>query len=323
MLTLPLCGLLRSAWPQARILYLGRSYTLPVAQACSHIDVVLNWDDMAHLPRESQEYLLECTGATHIVHVFPRPQLASLARAAGIPVRIGATGRLYHWYTCTRLVPMTRKRSHLHEAQLNVRLAASLLPASLVSAALEHRDYLARWYGLSAAAPLPEPVATWLAERQGQPLVVLHPRSAGSAREWPTSYWAELARQLHQLGIQAVVTGTEKEAQKLGLLENAIALGEARSLMGQLTLAQLMTLLAAADAVVAASTGPLHLAAALGTPVVGLYPTQRPMHPGRWAPIGQGSTEVLVDGRNGADDLRGIRVQQVFAAVQRLLHKGR
>jgi ADP-heptose:LPS heptosyltransferase len=47
-----------------------------------------------------------------------------------------------------------------------------------------------------------------------------------------------------------------------------------------------MTFISKADGLVAASTGPLHLAAALGIPALGIYPPIRPMHPGRWAPVG-------------------------------------
>ena len=50
-----------------------------------------------------------------------------------------------------------------------------------------------------------------------------------------------------------------------------------------------MTFISKADGLIAASTGPLHLAAALGIHALGIYPPIRPMHPGRWAPVGPGA----------------------------------
>ena len=50
-----------------------------------------------------------------------------------------------------------------------------------------------------------------------------------------------------------------------------------------------------ADGIVAASTGPLHIAAALGKFAVGIYPPIKPMHPGRWAPIGEKATFLVED----------------------------
>ncbi|MFC7667381.1 glycosyltransferase family 9 protein [Hymenobacter humi] len=53
--------------------------------------------------------------------------------------------------------------------------------------------------------------------------------------------------------------------------------------------------MAAADGLVAGSTGPLHLAAALGRHALGLYPPIRPMHPGRWAPLGPRAGFMVFD----------------------------
>ena len=58
----------------------------------------------------------------------------------------------------------------------------------------------------------------------------------------------------------------------------------ALSLAGMLSLPELAALYARASVVVANSTGPLHLAAALGTPVVGIYPQLTAMSPARWGP---------------------------------------
>ena len=65
-------------------------------------------------------------------------------------------------------------------------------------------------------------------------------------------------------------------------------------LTGKMNLSQLMSFIAACDGLVAASTGPLHLAAALGIRAVGIYPPIRPMHPGRWAPLGRNATYLVL-----------------------------
>ena len=45
-----------------------------------------------------------------------------MAKQLKIPLRIGTTNRLYHWVTCNELVKLSRKKSDLHEAQLNLKL---------------------------------------------------------------------------------------------------------------------------------------------------------------------------------------------------------
>jgi ADP-heptose:LPS heptosyltransferase len=52
---------------------------------------------------------------------------------------------------------------------------------------------------------------------------------------------------------------------------------------------------------VAGSTGPLHLAAALGRHALGLYPPIRPMHPGRWGPLGAHAGFMVFDKPNCED----------------------
>ena len=60
-----------------------------------------------------------------------------------------------------------------------------------------------------------------------------------------------------------------------------------------MSLKELIAFIQKADGLIAASTGPLHIAAVSGKIAIGLYPPIRPMHPGRWAPIGK-KAEALV-----------------------------
>jgi ADP-heptose:LPS heptosyltransferase len=59
--------------------------------------------------------------------------------------------------------------------------------------------------------------------------------------------------------------------------------------IGQFDLAQYISFIHACDALIAASTGPLHIAAALEKHAIGLYPPERPINPERWGPIGKKS----------------------------------
>jgi ADP-heptose:LPS heptosyltransferase len=62
---------------------------------------------------------------------------------------------------------------------------------------------------------------------------------------------------------------------------------QAVDLCGRLSLDEYITLISSSYALVAASTGPLHIAAACGIRAIGLYSPMRPIHPGRWKPIGK------------------------------------
>ncbi|MBJ6144472.1 glycosyltransferase family 9 protein [Hymenobacter sp. BT559] len=299
VLTLPVCGMLKQLHPGCRVVLIGRSYTAAVAAACPWVDDFIELTAnavVADLAAQLRSY-----AATAILHVFPNKVVASAAKQAGIPVRIGTRNRLFHWLTCNRLVALSRRHSPLHEAQLNLQLLQPLGYAEVppLSAVAE----LVR---LVPTVPLSPRARQLLAARQpGQLNVVLHPRSRGSAREWGLAHFGQLARLLHAASHRVFVTGTAEEGAELAaagwLQEYKPYL--AADLTGQFALPEFIAFIAAADGLVAGSTGPLHLAAALGRHALGLYPPIRPMHPGRWGPLGP-RAEYLVFDRPSCQDCR-------------------
>ena len=70
---------------------------------------------------------------------------------------------------------------------------------------------------------------------------------------------------------------------------------EVTNLCGKLSLAQLIAFIGRVDALVAASTGPLHIAAALGIKTIGLYSARRPLFPQRWGPVGKNAFALVAD----------------------------
>jgi len=304
VLTLPVAGWLKQHYAGCRVVLIGRGYTAAVAAACPWVDDFLSLDELeemeepaivsfleARAMEDAQVVKLQEYQAQAIIHVFPNILLAQRARQAGIPVRIGTRNRLFHWLTCNRLVALSRRHSPLHEAQLNMQLLAPLgCPTPL---ALAEVAALAR---LRPAVPLrPQWQQLLAARRPGQLNIILHPRSRGSAREWGLPHFGQLAQLLHAAGHRVFISGTAAEGEELAdwLRENAAFL--AADLTGQLDLPEFIAFIAAADGLVAGSTGPLHLAAALGRHALGLYPPIKPMHPGRWGPLGPHAGYLVFD----------------------------
>ena len=279
-LTLPLCGLLRARLG-ATIVFLGRGYTRPLLDASGAVDEVLDWDAVAAAAGADRRALLRAARADIALHVFPRAPIAWAALAARVPRRVGTTHRWYHWITCNVREPLERRESMLHEAQLNVRLARTLLPPEdLALSPLA----LAPWAALAPRVPVPPAVAGLLGADRFT--LIIHPRSAGSAREWPLDRWRALVTALPADRFRVLVTGSADEGAAMRSWLDTLP-AHAHDLTGRLTLAELLAVLGAGDGMVAASTGPLHLAALLGTPTLGLYSPERPVHAGRWGPIGR------------------------------------
>lgn len=124
----------------------------------------------------------------------------------------------------------------------------------------------------------------------GAPLrIAMHPGSgaAPAQKRWPIDLFAEVGRTLAaQTEAEIVIIGGPSEVQLAAQLSRSIGL-RAESVAGQFTLRQTMALLAACDLFVGNDSGPLHVAAAVGTPVVGVYGSTDPVVFGPWAPLGQ------------------------------------
>lgn len=277
VLTLPMCGLIKKSYPEAKIIFLSKPYTTPVVRLCEHVDTLLDAESLTNLPFAQQLEVIRQTNADTIIHVFPDRQLARLAKSAGIRHRIGTAGRLFHWLYANHRVPMSRRRSDLHEAQLNIKL---LMPLGIVDFLPLQKIWT--YYGLKPKSWQDSNLFGLLEPNKTN--VILHPKSKGSAREWPLERFSELARLLPPDKYRVFVGGTANEGKMIKPLldENPDLI----DITGKLNLEQYIWFIAEADCLIAASTGPLHIAASLGRIAVGVYPAIRPIHPGRWKPVG-------------------------------------
>ncbi|HEX3218715.1 MAG TPA: glycosyltransferase family 9 protein, partial [Candidatus Limnocylindria bacterium] len=173
---------------------------------------------------------------------------------------------------------------------------------------------------LAVRGPLPDVTA-----RVGTaPYVVVHPGAAVPARRPTAAHSQAIVAALLAAGERVVVTGSADEATLTGFVVG----GQACDLGGQLSLSELASVLHGADAVVVPNTGPAHLAAAVGTPVVSLFAPV--VSAQQWAPYGVPRV-VLGDQQAPCRDTRmrtctvpghpcltSIRPSEVVAAVAQL-----
>jgi len=276
MLTLPICVWLKEKFPTVEIIFLGKGYTRPIVNAYSKVDKYIDWNYYLNAPKADRVHSFRKLEADAIIHVFPDKEIASLAKKIRIPVRVGTSHRAYHLLTCSHRVNFTRKNSTLHESQLNYELLRpfGLTQLPELSSIIESTKF----FGIPSAA-LPDDFASL------KEVTILHPKSQGSAKEWPIEKYLELAKKIADRGEKVAFTGTEKEGEQfrslIPLHKNII------DTTGKFTLEELMVFISTAKNLVACSTGPLHLAGYYGVNTIGLYSPKRPIHPGRWKALGK------------------------------------
>ena len=179
---------------------------------------------------------------------------------------------------------------------------------------------------------IPEPAQLEIARRlAGQGItdyLVVSPGGGWRSKCWPPERYGELCRTLeHERGLRAVVNFGPGEAPLAGAVCRAAV--PASPVCFETDIPQLMALLTRARLVVAADTGPLHLAVALGAPVVALFGPTNPRRNGPYS-----AADVVVQnaalsenthhrGREFAASMLSISVEQVLAAVAVRLERAR
>jgi lipopolysaccharide heptosyltransferase II len=115
-----------------------------------------------------------------------------------------------------------------------------------------------------------------------QKWIVLHPGATAASRRYPTEHWIEVARTLAAGGATRLLfTGSAQEAPLIETIQAALAPTSpacSHSLAGQLGLGELAALIRLAPLLISNNTGPAHIAAAVGTPIVDLYALTNPQH---------------------------------------------
>jgi ADP-heptose:LPS heptosyltransferase len=291
VLTLPMAGIIKQQFPGSKVIFLGRNYTKDVIGLSEHVNEFVSYDEILKLPEQEQVNAFKALNATHIIHVFPIKHIAQLAKKAGIKNRIGTTNRLWHWFTCNVKVSLSRKNSDLHEAQLNTKLLAPLTVTTDFST-----EQLAGFYGFTKIPALENSFVQLIDKSKTN--IILHPKSKGSAREWGLDNFSKLITELDKTRYRVYISGTQQEGELLKELIQKHP--EAVNLTGKLSLQQFIAFINHCDVLIAASTGPLHIASALGKKAIGLFAPMRPIHPGRWKPIGV-NAHYLVLNKDCAD----------------------
>ncbi|MFM9839864.1 MAG: glycosyltransferase family 9 protein [Cyclobacteriaceae bacterium] len=281
ILTLPLAGYLKSIYPEVEIYFIGKKYTQAVISNCSFVDHFLDREEILKTPA-----ILNSINADTIFFIYPDSQLARLADKLKIGNRVSTAHRWYNWLYCNKLVDFSRVHSSLHESQLNFKLLKPFRLQSDVDIST-----LSGYYGLSTVSKdLPFAISPTKFN------LIVHPKTKGSAREWGLDNFFGLIQLLPSSNYQIYITGLKEEGELMRKqLPSLFEPQNVTDLTGKLTLFQLMELVNGVDGLIAGSTGVLHLAASLGRFTVGLYSPLRPIHPGRWKPIGKNSTYLVRD----------------------------
>lgn len=284
VLSTPVYRTLRYSFPGSFIGALVSPFTAPLLENNPNIDIILTdsqyvkgkkgnfWQKV----REIRSYKFDTA-----LLLKPTERHAYMLFLAGIPRRIGVGHILYEVLTLMRGVSRKGYNPVRHESDYMLDLARKI-GAQMIWTTPE--IYLAEHEKLKARG-----VLSGLGFDLRRPIVNIHPGSGHSAPNWEVRRYVELVRLLSDHGVQVLVTGNSTES----VFENEfIGIPNARTSFGKLNLRDLCAVISVVSVLVSASTGPMHIAAAVGTPTVAMFCPLPACSPNLWRPIGS-PTEII------------------------------
>ena len=291
MFTTPLLGALKRAYPQARVSYLVEADAAPVVRHNPHLDDVIVAprtrglrriaDDVAlarRLRRARFDLALDLHGG---------PRAAWLTWASGARERIGydIQGRRWLYTRTAHRAPDLRPR---HSVQNQWDLLEAI-PGWPGGAADPERDAVEMPLDAGADARMAARLAMAGVERDDE-LVMLHVSAGNPFRRWPEVFFADTAAALasrprRRLVLSSGPSDREAAARIAAAARERIGTAGGRIIdLGEFDLQELRALIGRSGVFVGGDTGPLHMAAATRTPVVGIYGPTLPARSAPWRP---------------------------------------
>jgi ADP-heptose:LPS heptosyltransferase len=316
VLTMPAFEAVRRSWPQAHLTALLSPYAAPLLARARGLDELLVVD-----PKEKHGVLAARLKAMRFdaALVFSTNTRNCLAVwLARIPQRVCWAYKPVGFLLGNRRVAVRRSHPPIHESDFALAFVRRL------GGSTDLAGFLPK---LEVDAATLERVATRIEQDLGNrgPLFGVHPGNSHSAYNWPPSRYAQLIGRLAHHG-RVMVTGGPIEQTLLDWIRGQLP-QHVRNRVAFYTNFELLELAAALSrqtALTVSSTGPMHMAGVLGTPVVALF-SPHPAHvPAKWRPLGENHTILVAPYLKGEDPrvpphrgtsvMSRIRIEQVLAA---------
>ncbi|HQP10116.1 MAG TPA: glycosyltransferase family 9 protein [Candidatus Omnitrophota bacterium] len=290
VLTMPSVKALREAYPQARISILVAPATRDLVDGNICLDEVLV-DDRRREHKGLTGFLrlvamirrkrFDCA---LVLHTKKRTNLTCFL--AGVPVRIGYKNNKFG-FLLTRPIADTRQKGEKHEAQYCLDVLKEI---GVIS------------HDLDIDLPVKEDAVRW-AERvliehhvaESDRLVAIHPGASDPAKQWPESRFLDLSNRLvEKYRAKIIMIGAADIKEISGTIVSGVK-GDVIDLTGRTTVGQLAAVLMRCGLLVSNDSGPVHVAAGVGTPVVSIFTRNQPgINPERWRPLGENARVVSV-----------------------------
>lgn len=291
VLSIPSFFMLKKMYPNAELIVLVRGYNADIVRNLSYIDRVIKIDGF------TKDELLEKIAyfkADVFIALYNDSYIASLAKASKAKIKIGPISKLSSFFTYNKGIRQQRSKSIKNEAEYNLDLVAKL-----------DKERYDKVFELNTKIELSEEnrnVANlYFSENNinGKVLVV-NPFMGGSAKNITDEQYINILKKVKQEtpNLNIIITchiSDEERAEKLRLAlaqENIFVFANGASILNTAAIIE------RANVYFGGSTGPTHIAGALGKKIVAIYPNKKTQSPTRWGIYGNNDVTYIIPDEN-------------------------
>lgn len=323
ILTLPMAVAIKQFDSKSKVTFCVRSSVQNIVELAHGIDSIIVTDEREI--KNVSDFAKRLKSESIDIGIFPYPRinLARAARKARIPIRIGTSKRWYSFFF-THRVREHRSEARYHESEYNLHMLDQL--KLRYDLRIKPELHVSEELRTQARA-----ILNGIGVYAQHDFIILHPGSGGSAKDWSAIRFGMLGKKIIESfqRISVLVTGSEEEQRLINEVKSYIP-QRVYSFNSELPLIHLTAIISLSRCIIANSTGPLHIGAASGVPVIGLYPNKRVCNPKRWGPISD-KASVLTPKKISSckqcelnaceehDQMDQISVEDVFNAVKKII----
>jgi len=324
VLSLPIARIIKKYFPDCKVTFLLKEYTKSLVEKNPFIDHILTVNEInGRILLKKNVLMLKKYNYDYCIMVYPTFIMSLTIFLSRIKNRIG-TG--YRWYSLffNKRVYVHRKYAEKHELEFNLDMLnifgikEKVNPGNIKFDIQVNEDSVKLVRGKLKSYNI----------KSDKPLIIIHPGSGGSSVNLPQVKFKELLVQINEkLNADVVLTGSRSErnlCESLRISNNII------NFAGIFNLRELIVLINEADILIANSTGPLHIAAALGKYVIGFYPKILVCSAKRWGPYSDKSfvfqPGILCENCNrkqcyNLNCMNSIDINKVLVQIEKILNK--
>jgi heptosyltransferase I len=258
--TVPVVRAIQEQWPSTRISWIIGKLEHKLLSGLEGVDFIVfdksgGWPAIQGLRATLSDQKFDI-----LLHMQVSARANLLSRVVNAPLRLGwdrdRSRDFHHWFTQYKVASVPFQ----HQVQGFLEFPR----------ALGIKADTPRW-----DLPITEEAQDWVTEQLPgeKPTLLISPCSSHSLRNWRAEYYAKVAdHAANELGMQVVLSGGPSDLEReTGRAIEAQMSAPCINLVGKDTLEQSKAMLQRADLVISPDSGPVHIASALGTPVIGLY----------------------------------------------------